>query len=204
MTRTAALALAAALVAAPAAAQTTTWQIDGAHSQATFAVTHMMVSTVRGEFGKMSGTVEYDGKDLSKARVNAAIDATTISTREAKRDAHLKSADFFDVEKFPTITFTSKRIVPGAAGSFKVVGDLTMRGVTKEVTLDVTGPTGPIKGGRGESRMGASATTTLNRKDFGVSWSRALDGGGVVVGDEVKVTLDLELVQAPPASAAAQ
>lgn len=201
MTRTSALALAAALLASPAAAQTNTWQIDGTHSQATFAVTHMMVSTVRGEFGKMSGTVQYDGKDLSSVAVDATIDATTINTREAKRDAHLKSADFFDVEKYPAIAFKSKRVVPGTAGHFKLVGDLTMRGVTREVTLDIVGPTAPVKGRGGETRVGATATTTLNRKDFGVSWSAALDGGGVVVGDEVKVTIDLALVQKPPATA---
>ncbi|MCL4814037.1 MAG: YceI family protein [Vicinamibacteraceae bacterium] len=194
MIRASVLALAAALLASPAAAQTT-WQIDGTHSQATFAVTHMMVATVRGEFGKMSGTVQYDGKDLSSIVVDATIDATTISTREPKRDAHLKSADFFDVEKYPAITFKSKRVVPGTAGNFKLVGDLTMRGVTREVTLDVAGPTPPVKGRGGETRVGATATTTLNRKDFGVSWSAALDGGGVVVGDEVKVTIDLALVQ---------
>lgn len=199
MTRTLLAITAAALLApaAPAAAQT--WQIDGTHSQATFAVRHLMVATVRGEFGKMSGTVDYDGKDLSTLKVDATIDASTINTREAKRDAHLKSADFFEVEKYPTITFTSKRAEPASAGKFRLVGDLTMKGVTKEVVLDVEGPTEPIKGMGGETRVGATATTTINRKDFGLTWNRNLDGGGVVVGDEVKVTIDLSLVQKPAA-----
>ena len=191
-------ALSHALPAAPAAAQT--WTIDTAHSQAGFSVKHMMVSTVRGEFGKTSGTVEYDGTNLSSVKVNATIDATTISTREPKRDEHLKSADFFDVAKYPTITFVSKRAEGASPGKFRLVGDLTMHGVTKEVALDVEGPTAPVKGPRGETRVGASATTTLNRKDFGVVWNRNLDGGGVVVGDEVRVTIDLELMQPPPAA----
>lgn len=189
-------ALAAAALfapAIPAAAQT--WEIDSTHSQSTFAVRHLMVATVRGEFGKTAGTVEFDGKNLSSIKVNATIDVNSISTREPKRDDHLRSPDFFDVAKFPTITFVSKRAEPAGEGKFKLVGDLTMRGVTKEVVLDVVGPTAPVKGSRGETRVGATATTTLNRKDFGVSWSRTLDGGGVVVSDEVQVTIDLALVQ---------
>ncbi len=188
------LALAAALaVAAPAAAQT--WDIDTAHSSAQFAVKHLMVSTVRGDFGKTTGTIEFDGKNVSSIKVNATIDATSINTRNEGRDKHLKSADFFDVEKFPTITFTSKSVAAAGAGKFKVTGDLTMRGVTKQVVLDVEGPSAEIKGMRGETRVGATATTTINRQDFGVSWSRALDGGGVVVSDQVQITIDLELIK---------
>ena len=188
------LALAAALaVAAPAAAQT--WDIDTAHSSAQFAVKHLMVSTVCGDFGKTTGTIEFDGKNVSSIKVNATIDATSINTRNEGRDKHLKSADFFDVEKFPTITFTSKSVAAAGAGKFKVTGDLTMRGVTKQVVLDVEGPSAEIKGMRGETRVGATATTTINRQDFGVSWSRALDGGGVVVSDQVQITIDLELIK---------
>ncbi len=188
------LALAAALaVAAPAAAQT--WDIDTAHSSAQFSVKHLMVSTVRGDFGKTTGTIEFDGKNVSSIKVNATIDATSINTRNEGRDKHLKSADFFDVEKFPTITFTSKSVAAAGAGKFKVTGDLTMRGVTKQVVLDVEGPSAEIKGMRGETRVGATATTTINRQDFGVSWSRALDGGGVVVSDQVQITIDLELIK---------
>ncbi len=185
-----ALALAAAV---PAAAQT--WDIDTAHSAAQFSVKHMMVSTVRGDFGKTTGTVEYDGKNLASLKVTATIDATTITTRNEGRDKHLKSPDFFDVEKFPTITFTSKRAEAVSPGKFRVIGDLTMRGVTKEVALEVEGPSAEIKGTRGETRVGATATTTINRQDFGVSWSRALDGGGLVVSDQVQITIDLELIK---------
>jgi polyisoprenoid-binding protein YceI len=192
-------ALSLAWAVAPAAAQT--WNIDGTHSQTSFAVKHLMVATVRGEFGKTSGTVEYDGKNLSSVKVNATIDATTISTREPKRDEHLKSPDFFDTAKYPTVTFVSRRAEAVGAGKFKLVGDLTLHGVTKEVTLDVEGPTPVVKGSRGESRVGATATTTINRKDFGITWNRALDGGGVVVSDEVRVTIDLSLMQPPPAAA---
>lgn len=170
----------------------TAWTVDSAHSAAQFSVKHMMVSTVRGELGKVSGTVQFDGKDVKTIVADITIDATGINTREPKRDEHLKSPDFFDVAKFPTMTFKSKRSEPGAAGRFKLVGDLTMRGVTKEVVLDVEGPSAVLKTDRG-SRVGAAATTKINRKDFGVSWSAALDGGGLVVGDEVNVTIDIEL-----------
>ena len=179
----------------PAGAQTDTWEIDSAHSSAGFAVRHLMVTTVRGEFGKMSGKVSFDGKDFAGVKAAATIDATTINTREQKRDDHLKSPDFFDVATHPTITFTSKRAEVVGPRKFKLVGDLTMRGVTKEVTLNVEA-TEPVKGMRGETRIGAQATTRINRQDFGVKWNRSLDAGGVVVSDEVDVTLDLALVQA--------
>lgn len=194
MFRHAALGLAAlTLLAAPVAAQT--WNIDPAHSSATFTVRHMMVSNVNGSFGKMEGTVTFDGSNIAGIKASATIDTTTISTNNEKRDAHLKSADFFDVNAHPTITFVSKRAEAAGAGKFRLIGDLTMRGVTKEVVLDVEGPTAPFTA-QGNQRVGATATTTLNRQDFGVSWSRALDGGGVVVGDQVKVTIELALVQA--------
>ncbi len=174
------------------------WTIDSAHSAAQFSVRHMMVSNVRGEFGKLSGTAVYDPANPGAASVEATIDATTISTREPRRDEHLKSPDFFDTAKYPTITFKSKKVEPVGEGHLKVTGDLTMKGVTKEVILDVTGLNAQVKDQRGTARVGASATTRLNRKDFGVSWNRALDSGGVVVGDEVDVILDVELVQKPP------
>lgn len=186
-------AVALAIVSAPAAADE--WVIDKAHSGAFFSVKHMMVTNVRGEFGSLSGTVEYDGKDVKSVKVEATIDAASINTREPKRDEHLRSADFFDVENHPTITFRSKSAAPAGEAKFKVVGDLTMRGVTKEVTLEVEGPTAPIQDSRGNTKIGATATTTLNRKDFGVSWNRVLDAGGVVVGDEVKVTIELALAK---------
>ena len=190
-----AVALAATAVVAPAFAQTATWNIDTSHSAAHFAVRHMMVSTVRGDFGKTSGTIEFDGKDVKSIKAEATIDVATVDTRDPKRDEHLKSADFFDVAKFPTITFKSKRAEAAGPGKFKLVGDLTMRGVTKEVTLDVEGPTTAIKDQRGNSRVGATATTKINRQDFGVSWNRTLDAGGLVVGDEVTISIDLELIK---------
>lgn len=194
------LALSVALVL-PSVAQADTWEIDSTHSQSTFAVKHMLVTTVRGQFGKTAGKVDFDGKDIKTLSVEATIDATTIDTREQKRDDHLRSADFFDAANHPTITFKSKRVEPGTGGKFKLVGDLTMRGVTKEVVLDVEGPTAAVTDQRGNQRVGATATTRLNRKDFNIVWNRALDGGGVVVSDEVDVTIDLALVKAAkPAS----
>ena len=187
-------------VSTPAFAQPATWNIDSAHSAASFSVRHMMVSTVRGDLGKVTGTVQFDGSNVSTIQAQASIDANGINTREAKRDEHLKSADFFDTAKYPTITFTSKRVEPVSAGKFKLIGDLTMRGVTKEVTLDVEGPSAAIKDQRGNARIGATATTKLNRQDYGITWNRALDAAGVVVGDEINVTIDLQLVRAATAS----
>ena len=191
-TRFALAALTLAAVASPAAAQT--WKIDGAHSTAQFTVRHMMVSNVHGRFGKVEGTVVYDGKNIGGVQVDATIDATTITTDNEKRDAHLRSADFFDAAAFPTITFKSKRVEVLGAGRFKLIGDLTMRGTTKEVVLDAEGPTAPVNA-QGSERIGVTATTTLNRHDYGVSWSRTMDGGGYVVGDDVKVTIELELIK---------
>ena len=184
---------AVALLSFPAVAATT-WEIDPAHSSVTFSVKHMMVSTVRGEFGKLSGTVTTDGKDLTKATVEAAIDVTSINTRDAKRDGHLKSADFFDAEKYPSATFKSKKVAKAGKG-LKITGDLTLHGVTKEVVLEVTGPSAETKTPFGTTIMSASATTTIKRKDFGVSWNKALDGGGLLVGEEVPLAIDLELTK---------
>ena len=193
-----AFVLAAATVtfsAASASAQSATWTIDSSHSIAEFTVRHMMVSNVRGAFGKVTGTANWDGKNLATASVDVVIDAASIDTREPKRDAHLKSADFFDVEKFPTLTFKSTKVEATGAGRAKMTGELTIRGVTKIVVLAVTGPTPEVKDPGGSLRMGASATTAINRKDFGVLWNSSLDAGGVVVGDEVKITIEVELVK---------
>jgi len=196
-----AIAVAAALfLAAAPAVQAQTWTIDAAHSAAHFAVRHMMVSTVRGDLGKITGTVNFDPAKPAAASIDVTIDVNGIDTREPGRDKHLKSAEFFDVEKFPTMTFKSKTIEPAAGGGFKVTGDLTMKGVTKEVVLEVEPLRPVIKDQRGNARTGTAATTKLNRQDFGVSWSRTLDGGGVVVSDEVAVTIDVELVAAAPAA----
>ena len=188
------------LLAAASQVQAQAWTIDPAHSAAHFAVRHMMVSTVRGDLGRIAGTVTFDPAKPAAGSIEATIDATGIDTREPGRDKHLKSADFFDVEKFPTITFKSTKIEPAAGGGFKVTGDLTMKGVTKQVVLDVEPLRPAIKDQRGTARTGTAATTKLNRQDFGISWSRTLDGGGVVVSDEVSVTIDVELVAAAPAA----
>ena len=187
-------------LAAASQVQAQAWTIDPAHSAAHFAVRHMMVSTVRGDLGKIAGTVTFDPAKPAAGSIEATIDATGIDTREPGRDKHLKSADFFDVEKFPTITFKSTKIEPAAGGGFKVTGDLTMKGVTKQVVLDVEPLRPAIKDQRGTARTGTAATTKLNRQDFGISWSRTLDGGGVVVSDEVSVTIDIQLIGAVPAA----
>lgn len=203
MTRRRALFAAAFVLAAtPLFAQAPAWQIDPAHSAAQFAVRHMMVSTVRGQFNKLSGAVSWDGKAFGSASVDIVIDAASIDTREGKRDDHLRSADFFDVAKFPTIAFKSTRIEPAGEGKLKMSGDMTIRGVTRPVVFEVDGPTAAIKDTSGASRVGASATTTINRKDFGLLWNRTLDSGGVVVGDEVAVTVDIEMVSRPAAAPA--
>lgn len=189
------LILAAALLAAPSLASADAWNIDPGHSTAQFKVKHLMVSNVTGGFGKVTGVVNFDLADPAKSSVEATIDATTIDTRNPDRDKHLKSADFFDVEKNPTITFRSKKVETAGQGRLKVTGDLTMRGVTKEVVLDVEGPVDAIKDPWGNMKSGASATAKINRQDFGIAWSKTLDGGGLVVGDEVWITIDVEMVK---------
>ncbi len=171
------------------------WQIDTAHSAAQFAVRHMMVSTVRGHFGKIRGTAKFDMADPTKGSVEAEVDVTSIDTREPKRDAHLRNADFFDAEKHPKMNFVSKRIEPAGHGKLKMTGDLTIRGVTKPVVFDVEGPSNPISDPRGGQRIGAQATAKINRQDFGVNWNRALDAGGLAVGNEVTITIDLEMTK---------
>ena len=194
----AAVVAATVLQAGQAVAQQATWNIDTAHSSAQFSVRHMMVATVRGEFTSTKGTARWDGKNLATAVVEATIDAATISTREPKRDAHLRSADFFDVERYPTLTFKSAKVEPIGPGKLRMTGDLTIRGVTRSVVFDVEGPTEAIKDNRGNQRVGASATATINRKDFGLTWNAALETGGVVVSDEVKIILDVALTLPPP------
>lgn len=185
----------AALLAAAAPAAPTNWQIDPQHASAQFAVRHLMISTVRGEFHGVTGTVVWDDKDITKSTVDVIIDATTVDTREPKRNDHLKSPDFFDVAKYPKMTFKSKKVEQAGAGKLKITGDLTIRDVTKEVVLDVDGPTAPVKDPWGNTRVATGATTKINRQDFGVKWNANLDGGGVVVSDEVSITIDLEMVK---------
>lgn len=174
---------------------TSIWKIDPVHSTAQFKVRHMMISHVKGEFTKVAGTLEHDNADATKSRVEVSIDAASINTREPQRDAHLKSADFLEVEKFPVITFKSTRISKTGDGELTVAGDLTIHGVSRNVVLDVEGPTPPIKDPWGNMRMGLSASTRINRKDFGLTWNSPLETGGVLVGDEVSITLDAEFVK---------
>jgi len=184
-----------AALAAPALAQTTsTWEIDPAHSSIQFGVRHLMISTVKGKFPKFTATAVADEKEPTRAVVEASIDTASIDTGEAKRDEHLRSPDFFDVAKYPAITFKSTKVEPAGDHRYKLHGDLTMHGVTKPVVLDVEA-TQQVKGMRGETRAGARATTKVNRKDFGINWSKTMDGGGVVVGDDVDVTIEVEGVK---------
>jgi polyisoprenoid-binding protein YceI len=173
----------------------TQWEIDPSHSSVQFAVRHMMVSNVRGEFTKVSGTVDIDSRDLSRSSVHVVIDAASISTRDEQRDQHLRSPDFLDVANFPTIEFQSRRVTRGSDGALKAVGNLTIRGVTKEVTLDVEDGGSELRDPWGNTKRGASATTKLNRKDYGLRWNVALETGGFVVGDDVKIEIDVELLK---------
>jgi polyisoprenoid-binding protein YceI len=189
-----ALALSLSAMAAPAE-----YQLDSAHSSAQFSVRHMMISTVKGEFTKLSGTVVYDPSNLAASKIDAVIDATTVNTREVKRDAHLKSPDFFDTAKFPTLAFKSTEFRRNN-GKLQVKGNLTMRGVTREVVLDVDGPTSEIKDPWGNARFGATASAKINRKDWGLTWNQALEAGAMLVGEEVTITLDIEAVRPLPAA----
>lgn len=186
------LLVSAALVV-PSFAFAGTYAIDEAHSSAQFSVKHMMVANVKGEFTKLSGSAVLDDKNPKKNKIDATIDASTINTRNEKRDGHLKSPDFFDTAKHPTITFKSTEVKKVGEGKYEAKGNLTMRGVTKAVVLEVEAPATEIKDPYGNVKRGATATTTINRKDFGLNWNAALETGGVVVGDEVKVTIDVEL-----------
>jgi len=172
------------------------WKIDPNHSTAGFAVRHMMVSTVHGSFSGLKGTVDYDPANLEGSKANLTIDSSTVDTRNENRDKDLRSPKFFDVEKYPTITFVSKRVVSQGQGKFQLVGDMTMHGVTKEVTFAVEGPMPAVKDAKGNLHSGASATAKINRKDFGLTWSGPLEGGGVTVGDEVELTVEIEMTQA--------
>jgi polyisoprenoid-binding protein YceI len=170
------------------------WQIDSAHSAANFSVRHLMVSTVRGQLGRISGTIEYDGKDVRSVKADVTIDVNGISTQEPKRDAHLRSADFFDAASHPNVIFKSKRVEAGTDGAFKLIGDLTIRGTTKEVVLDVQAPSPVVKGQRGLV-TGTTATTKIKRLEYGLKYNAMVEAGPVV-GDEVTITIDLEMGRA--------
>jgi polyisoprenoid-binding protein YceI len=183
-----------AVLAAPLTGAAAEWQFDSAHTSAQFAVRHLMVSTVRGAFSGITGTANFDDKDFTKSSVKVSIPVSSVDTREPKRDTHLKSPDFFDAEKFPTINFQSTKVMAaGTDGKFKIEGNLTIHGVTKPVVLEVE-MTPELKG-PGGLRRGVSASTKVNRKDFGLMWNRPLEQGGVLVGDDVTIQIDAELVQ---------
>jgi len=191
-----ALSLILLTLAASARAQSP-WAIDPVHSTAAFTVRHMMINNVRGEFGKVTGTLVLDGKDITKSTVEATIDAATVNTHNADRDSDLRSDHFFDVAKYPNLSFKSTQVEQAGPGKLRVIGDLTMHGVTRSVVLDVDGPSPEVKDPWGNTRIGASASTRINRKDWGLTYNKALETGGVLVGDEIAITLDLEFVKKP-------
>ncbi len=188
-------ALAFVFLAAPLCAQTTEWQIDPQHTSAHFAVSHMRTSTVRGRFNKIAGTVKWDGRDFTTAAVEIVIDVASIDTGVPERDAHLRTADFLLVEKYPTLIFKSVKIEPASPGAARMTGTLTIRGVTKPVAFVIVGPSEPVKGPDGEIRVGASATATIDRREFGLRWNRVLEAGGLLVGFQVAITIDIEIVK---------
>jgi polyisoprenoid-binding protein YceI len=189
-----------AVTTASQSTKPTQWQIDPAHSAAHFSVRHLMISNVRGEFTKLSGSALLNPADPTKSTVEITIEAASVNTREPQRDEHLRSADFFDVANHPTLTFRSKRVEALGGENFKLSGDLTIRGVTKVVTFDVEGPTAPVKDPWGNIRAGVTASAKINRKDFGVAFNALTETGGLVVGDEVKITVEAELIQQAPAA----
>jgi polyisoprenoid-binding protein YceI len=176
-------------------AQAVSWKIDPLHSSAQFSVRHMMISTVRGQFGGVKGNIVYDPKNPSAATVEATIDCSTVNTGEAKRDADLKTAEFFDVKKYPVMTFKSKRVEVAGEDKLKVTGDLTINAITKQVVLDLEGPTPAIKDTQGRIKIGVSGETRVSRKEFGILYNPILESGGVAVSDEVKIVLEIELIK---------
>ena len=184
------------MTTATAAPVTTTWNIDPAHSSAEFKVKHMMISSVKGSFSGLSGVLTENTADATLSSVEASVDVATVHTGDEKRDGHLKSADFFDAEKYPKLTFKSTSVTKKGGSECAVAGDLTIHGVTKPATFAVDGPSAPGKDPYGNTRIGLSATAKINRKDFGLAWNTALETGGFLVGDEIAITLDVEFVKA--------
>jgi polyisoprenoid-binding protein YceI len=172
-----------------------TYQIDPTHSALQFQIRHLNIANIKGQFGKVTGTVDFDSANPSASKVDAAIDVNSILTRDEKRDGHLKTPDFFDAEKHPTISFKSKRVTGGGPGSFTVLGDLTFRGVTKEVSLEVSGLSSEVKDMWGNMRRGAVAKTRIKRGDFGLTFNAPLEGGGVLLSDEVDIEIDLQMLR---------
>jgi polyisoprenoid-binding protein YceI len=180
----------------PAPGTVTTWKLDPAHSSAEFKVKHMMISNVKGSFSGLSGALQLDETDRTHSIVEASIDVATLNTGDAQRDGHLKSADFFDAAQFPTITFKSSNIDSTGGPDYEVTGDLTIHGVTKSVVFAVEDLSPPAKDPWGNQRIGLSASTKINRKDFGLTWNSALESGGVLVGEAISITLEVQFIQA--------
>lgn len=176
-------------------AQTASWRIDPLHSAAYFSVRHLMISTVRGQFSGVNGNVQFDPKHRNGATVTATVDCRTLTTGVAKRDDQMKGPDFFDTKRFPLMKFQSKKVEPAGPDKLKVTGDLTINDKTREVVLDVDGPSPPVKDAQGRTKVGLSASTTINRKDWGIVWNEVLDGGGLAVADQVNITLDIEMIR---------
>lgn len=196
MRKSLSILLLTALLGGPAAsARATVYEIDSSHTSVQFGVRHLVVSTVRGTLGTVTGEVTIDEANLANSRVEATIDAAGINTRDAKRDDHLRAPDFLDTAKFPTITFRSKKVTAAGKDRWAVVGDLTIKGVTKEVTLDVEGAGTPIQDPFGNVKLGGMARTKIDRQDFGVTWSKTMDNGGLVVGNELDIVIDIELTK---------
>ncbi len=187
--------IAAVLTPAAVAQAPVTWRVDPLHSSAQFSVRHMMISTVRGQFGGVRGKVIYDPKNPSASSVETTIDCSTVNTGEPKRDADLKSEEFFDVKKYPVMTFKSKLVEAAGPGKLRMTGELTIKGITKAVVVDVDGPTGPVKDTQGREKIGVSGTTKISRKEFGILYNPIMETGGVAVSDEVGITLELELIK---------
>jgi polyisoprenoid-binding protein YceI len=183
------------MAAASLPAQEAIWRIDPNHSAAYFSVRHLMISTVRGEFSGINGSMHYDPKRPSEARVEATIDCSTLNSGVAARDAQMKGPDFFDVKKYPTMKFSTTRVQKSGPGRLKVSGDLTIDATSRPVVLDVEGPSVVVRDARGREKVGLSAATKINRKDFGIVWNEVLETGGLAVADEVSITLDIEFIR---------
>jgi polyisoprenoid-binding protein YceI len=189
------ITIAILVLAIPLFAHSSTWQIDPDHSNFQFKIRHLTVSNVKGDFTKAMGTVTMDDQDITNLTVDLTIDAATLNTKHTQRDDHLRGPEFFDVVKYPTITFRSKKVIKVSPDGLKMVGDLTIHGVAREITVDVEGPTPEVKDPWGNFRRGATVTTKINRKDFGMMWNKVLDTGGAVVGDEVNIYVEVEMIK---------
>lgn len=185
------------ILATPVFTFAATWEMDPAHSSFQFKIRHLTVSNVKGDFNKFRGLVMIDDQKITQLKAEISIDAASVNTGHGQRDEHLRGPDFFDVTRYPTITFVSKKVIEAEPGRLKVVGDLTLHGVTREMIVDVEGPTPEVKDPWGNFRRGATATAKINRRDFGLAWNKVLDAGGVVIGDEVNIYVEVELFRKP-------